>query len=205
VYRSTVLEGAWKLTKEPTAQAGVRLPIAMLERLKESELGVSEGIRQAIERVQAQDAMAPVVEAAAKNGRTIAAEIEHRLARTFAEDAFDPLTRELASGVVNLAADVQRDLGAPWHEYGEVHSVFAAALAERLAAYKPTRQTSAFAQLARDMGFSGSAASQLPQAPDVLGAMIERADRRAHSYQHLEQSQAARQRTRRLRKPKDKD
>jgi hypothetical protein len=55
------------------------------------------------------------------------------------------------------------------------------------------------------MGLSGPAASQLPQAPDVLGAMIERADRRSHSYEQLGRLQAAKSfRSRLTRKKEDK-
>jgi len=171
--------------ERPEKQTAVRLPIEMYERLRQSS--GSGGVSE---------------------------EIRRRLQRSFTEDALDPITRELASGVVNLAADVQRDLGAPWHEYGEFHSVFAAALAERLAAYKPARQASGVVELLREMGLSGPAASQLPQAPDVLGAMIERTDRRIHSYEHLQAKAALRPRRGGLtgrgfglitRKPKDKD
>ena len=180
-----------KQGRSKTTQTAVRLPSAVLERLRQSELGVSEQIRRALERVQAQDAIAPLAEAAAKNQRTIAAEIEQRLARTFAEDALDPVTAELVLGVINLAADVQRELGARWHDYVELHSIFYLALAERLDFYKPAQKASAFMHLARDMGWNDEAASQVKLAPDVLGHMIERADRRAHTYEHLQRFERA--------------
>src|SRR6516225_8987550 len=84
-----------------TIQTAVRLPSAVLDRLRQSELGVSEEIRRALERVQEQDAIAPLVEAAAKNQRTVAAEIEQRLRRTFAEDALDPVTAEVLRAIVS--------------------------------------------------------------------------------------------------------
>jgi hypothetical protein len=192
-----------------TVQTAVRLPVEMHERLRQGELGVSEEIRQRVERTFQQDAVALLVEAAAKNQRTIAAEIEHRLERTFAEDALDPITRELLTGIVNLAAGVQADLGAAWHSAQEVQEVFAAAVALRLAAYKPSpKGARALMQIAQDLGLGDLAAraiSQMEQAPDALGAVIESADRRTHSYEHLRRLQAARQRASRVPRKKAKD
>jgi hypothetical protein len=44
---------------------------------------------------------------------------------------------------------------------------------------------------------AASAVSQVLQAPDVLGTVIERADRRTHSYEHLQRLQAEWQRAKR--------
>jgi hypothetical protein len=154
---------AMKQERVETIQTAVRIPRAMLGRLQQSDLGVSEEIRR-------------------------------RLARTFAEDAIDPITRELLTGIVNLAAGVQADLGTPWHSYRGVQEVFAAAVALRLAAYKPVHKSpmDAFMQLARNMGLSDQAASQIQQAPDAVGAVIERSDRRANTYEHLQHFQTER-------------
>jgi hypothetical protein len=134
----------------------------MHDRLRQSDLGVSEEIRRRVER-------------------------------TFVEDALDPVTRELLAGIVDLAAGVQADLGTPWHAYGEVLDVFAAAVARHIADYKPLPQ-GGVEGLFRDMGFGEPAASQLKEAPDVLGATIARANQRMHSYEHLRRLQAERSR-----------
>jgi hypothetical protein len=181
----------------------------MHDRLRQSELGVSEEIRQRVERTLQQDALELLAAAARESGRNLAAEIERRLARTFAEDAVDPITRELLTGIVNLAADVQADLGAAWHSHQEVQEVFAAAVALRLAAYKPSpKGARALMQIAQDLGLGDLAAkaiSQIEQAPDALGAVIESADRRTHSYEHLQRLQTARQRAPRIPRKKEKD
>jgi len=172
-----------------TIQTAVRLPSEVHDRLRQSELGVSEEIRRALERVQTQDAIAPLVEAAAKNGRTVAAEIEQRIRRTLAEDALDPVTRELVAGIVNLAATMEAFLDAGrWHWHQQLHGIFAAATAQRLTAYKPpTEGALALQRVAQTLG--DAAASQLEQAPDALGGVIERADRRTHSYEYLQRFQ----------------
>jgi hypothetical protein len=149
--------------KQETVQTAVRIPRAMLDRLRESELGVSEEIRQRIER-------------------------------TLQEDTVDPITRELLIGIGNLAAAVQADLGTAWHSYQEVQEVFAAAVVQRLAAYKPSQRTTAFIQLARDL-LGETAASQVSGAPDAVGATIERADRRTRAYEQLQRLQTARARS----------
>jgi hypothetical protein len=141
----------------PTA---IRLPREMHDRLRQSELGVSEEIRRRVER-------------------------------TFAEDALDPVTRELLAGITDLAAGVRTDLGAPWHAYGEVLNVFAAAVAQHLSDYKPL-SPGEFGDLFRDMGFGQPAAIQLKEAPDVLGATIARTNQRMHSYEHLRRLQTER-------------
>jgi hypothetical protein len=127
----------------------------------------------------------------AKSGNSLGEEIRQRLERTIEQDALDPVTRELLTGIADLAAGVQADLGTPWHAYGEVLNVFAAAVAQHLADYKPL-SPGEFGDLFRDMGFGRPAASQLKEAPDVLGATIARANQRMHSYEYLQRLQAAR-------------
>jgi hypothetical protein len=175
-----------------TTQTAVRLPNEVLERLRQSELGVSEEIRRALERVQAQDAIAPLTEAAAKNQRTIADEIEHRLRRTFAEDALDPVTRDLLTAVVDSAASVQANYGAPWHFFDLFVEVLAAAVTRHIHDHKPGPR-GGLEDLLRDR-LGEPAASQLKEAPDVLGATIARTNQRIHSYEHLRRLQIERQR-----------
>jgi hypothetical protein len=144
-----------KQERVDTLQIAVRLPREMHDQLRQGDLG------------------------------NVSEEIRRRIERTLQQDAIDPITRELVTGIVNLAADAQAFLGAAWHSSQAVQEVFAAAVALRVAAYKPS--PSALTQLARDMG--DAAASQVQQAPDALGAVIERADRRTHSYEHLQRLQ----------------
>jgi hypothetical protein len=142
-----------KQERVETVPTAIRLPREMHDRLRESDLGVSEAIRRRVEL-------------------------------TFQQDAIDPITRGLATGVVNLAAAVKAFVGAEWHSHQEVHAVFAAALACRLAAYKPPpRGALALKQLAQKLG--DAAARELQQSPIAVGAVIERVDANAHSYEHL--------------------
>jgi hypothetical protein len=131
--------------------------------------------------------------AADKSGNSLGEEIRQRLERTIEQDAIDPVTRELLAGIVNLAAAVQTDIGATWHAHQEVHAVFAAAIAQRLAALKPVHKSpeGAFIALVRDL-MGEAAASQLQEAPDAVGSTIERSDRRTHSYEHLQHLQTER-------------
>jgi hypothetical protein len=140
-------------------------------------------------QVSLPDALREKLDAAvAKSGNSLGEEIRQRLERTIEQDAIDLVTRELLTGIVNLAANIQADLGAAWHSSQDVQEVFAAAVALRLAGYKPTQN------LFEAMGFGKLAANQVKEAPDALGAVIERADRRTHSYELLQHLQAARQR-----------
>jgi hypothetical protein len=111
--------------------------------------------------------------AVAKSGNSLGEEIRQRLERTIEQDASDPITRELASAVVNLAATLAASFGAEWHSHEELRGIFAAAIAQRLAKIKLSPKGAL------------ALASQLQQAPDALGAVIERADAHAHFYQHL--------------------
>jgi hypothetical protein len=129
--------------------------------------------------------------AVAKSGNSLGEEIRQRLERTIEQDALDPITRELLTGIADLAAGVQADLGTPWHAYGEVLNVFAAAVARHLADYTPL-PPGGVAGLFRAMGFDEPAARQLKEAPDVLGATIARTNQRMHSYEYLQRLQAAR-------------
>jgi hypothetical protein len=134
----------------------------MHDRLRQSDLGVSEEIRRRVEWTL----------------------------------QIDPVTHELLTGIIHLAAGVQADLGAAWHSSQEVQEIFAAAVARRLAFYKPSpKGARALMQIAQDLGLGDlatKAISQMEQAPDALGAVIESADRRTHSYEHLQRLQAAR-------------
>jgi hypothetical protein len=144
----------------------------------------------------------------AKSGNSLGEEIRQRLERTIEQDALDPITAELVLGVINIAAEVQRSLGARWHDYVELHGAFGLALSWRLDGYKPPEQRAAFMRLAQDMGWSDQVAGQVQTAPDVLGTMIERADRRANTYEHLQRLQEARHQPAplsRMRKPKGED
>jgi hypothetical protein len=119
----------------------------------------------------------------------VSEEIRRRLQRSFDDDAVDPVTREVATAIVHLAADVQRDYGASWYGYEETHNIFVAAVAVHLAEYKPPA-ASLLSQLI--MGFGEQVAGQMQQAPDALGAMLARSNRRSHSYEQLNRLQAAR-------------
>jgi hypothetical protein len=122
-----------------------------------------------------------------KSGNSLGEEIRQRLERSIEQDRIGPITLELATGVVNLAATMEAFLDAGlWHWHQQLHGIFAAAVAQRVRAYEPPiKGALALQRLAQKLG--DAAASQLRQAPDALGAVIERADRRSHSYEYLQQ------------------
>jgi hypothetical protein len=132
----------------------------------------------------------------AKSGNSLGEEIRQRLERTIEQDAVDPVTRELLAGIVNLAATVQADLCTAWHSHQEVHGAFAAAIAQRLAAYQPLpKSPEEIFDLLRATGLGDLAASAVRlalQSPSASGAVIERADQRTHTYEHLRRLQEAR-------------
>jgi hypothetical protein len=134
--------------------------------------------------------------AAAKSGNSLGEEIRQRLERTIEEDALDPITRELVTAVVNLAATVQADLCTAWHSHQEVHGAFAVAIAQRLAAYQPLpKSPEEIFNLLRATGLGDLAASAVRlamQSPSAIGAVIERADQRTHTYEHLRRLREAR-------------
>jgi hypothetical protein len=147
---------------------------------------------------------------AAKSGNSVAEEIRRRVERTLVEDDLDPITREFLTGIVNLAANVQADFCAAWHSFQEVHEVFASALLRRLAVYKPLpKSPEEIHNLLRKAGLGDLAASAMRvalQSPDASGVMLERADRRTRTYEHLQRLQEARHRPApHMRKPKGGD
>jgi hypothetical protein len=163
-------------------ECGVGTPLPKRKRnkpMKKLQVSLPDDLREKLDA------------AVAESGNSLGEEIRQRLERTLEQDArsaSDPITDELVRGVINLAADVERDFGASWYGYEEAHNIFVAAVAARLAAFKPPA-ASLLSQLIT--GFGEQVAGQMQQAPDALGAMLERADRRSHSYEHLARLQAA--------------
>jgi hypothetical protein len=152
------------------------------------------------------DLRAQLDAASARGGRSLGQVIRERLERSFADDAaFDPVTRELIAGIINLAAAVQADLGAQWHSSPANYEAFAAAVAQRIAGYKPKAPSHGAVAAALDL-LGKVGAAHLEQAPDALGTALERADQRIHAYEHLQAAQQARGRwgSKHLRKKEDK-
>jgi hypothetical protein len=143
-------------------------------------------------KVSLPDAVRDQITAAAdKSGHSLSEEIRQRLERTIEQDA-DPITTELLRAIIDLAADVQANYGMPWHAYGEVLDIFAAAVTRHIHDYRPGPQ-GGFEDLFRAR-FGELAASQLKEAAAVLGATLAHANQRIHSYEHLRRLQIERQR-----------
>jgi hypothetical protein len=87
-----------KRSREKTIQTAVRLPAEMFERLKQSEAGVSEEIRNRVARTFAED------------------------------DAGDAQTRELVADLVTMIADIHALAGSRWHQHPDVHQAVLAAV-----------------------------------------------------------------------------
>lgn len=120
----------------------------------------------------------------AEAGHSVAEEIRQRLERTFQDDAVEAVTRELCEGIVNIAAQIRLDFGVEWHFVPRSHETFATAIAERIAAYAPPQS---YAGAVTDL------LTFVPDgAPETIGRLRERDDRRAHSYEHLSARQQRR-------------
>src|SRR5262249_34915640 len=153
-------EGALPRKKgsEPArVHTGVRLDAAIFERLSKSKLGLSEEIRQRVER-------------------------------TFREDYLDAVTRELRDGLAEIAALIHADFQTEWHTSPRAHKAFAAASAQRVAAYEPTE--------ARSGGVGVSDLFGQSDAPETVGRLRELDDRRWHDYPHLKAAQGHKRRSR---------
>ncbi len=116
----------------------------------------------------------------------VSEEMRRRIERTFVEDALDPVTRELIAGIINLDQSIRVDLGAPWHGFQGPHAAFAAAVAQRIANYKPPAKPGA-EQAVRDL--LGAGLSGPDDLPETVGRTHERHDRRSHQYPHLQKVQ----------------
>ena len=123
-------------------------------------------------------------------GHSVAAEIRKRVERTFNEDAIDPVMRELIGGILTTALSIELDLVGSWHAHPAVHRAFAAAVAQRLADYKPAGErvehTTLEGHFAGNLGLSSA-----DDSPETIGRTHERHDRRSHSYPYLEAAQQA--------------
>jgi hypothetical protein len=136
------------MARQARVQTGLRLDGEVIDRLRHSERGLSDEIRD-------------------------------RLERTFKEDAIDAVTRELRDGLTNIAANLALDFGAQWHASPRAHEAFAAAIAQRVAAYAPPPR-------------DGVGASDLfgpADPPETIGRLRERDDQRTHGYEHLGSAQ----------------
>lgn len=140
-----------------------------MPREKSADVRVHTGVRldaKILERLSAGD-------------RGVSDQIRERLERTFAEDDLDATTRELREFIASIASVLRADFGCEWHEYPRVHQAFSAAVAQRIAAYKPPARELPVA--ASDLLYFGP-----DDAPETIGRMRERDDRRAHAYPKLE-------------------
>jgi hypothetical protein len=110
-----------------------------------------------------------------RSGRGVSEEIRDRLQRAFAEDELNFVTRELRDGIANIAKLLRQDFGTEWHTSRAAHEAFAAALAQRIAAYAPPAEAPIDAD------------SEILGAPDIIGRMRERDDRGLHTsrYRYL--------------------
>lgn len=88
----------------------VVLPPDMIERLKQSERGLSEEIRRRLERSLAEDA---------------------------ALAAIDPETQDLIEAVAWMADQLQRDTSVPWHYHQRAHEALSTAFQTYFASLKP--------------------------------------------------------------------
>jgi hypothetical protein len=73
--------------------------------------------------------------AAARSGRTLAAEIRARLEGAVGESA-DPVTRDLQTKIAALAEEVELETGAPWHAHLGSFAAFRQGVVELLARRK---------------------------------------------------------------------
>jgi hypothetical protein len=123
-------------------------------------------------------------------GHSIASEIRRRVASSYAADAIDPITRELIDGIIRLAESLRVDFGAPWHADASSHAAFGAALAQRVAGYKPAGQVNPHPRVGAVTAMLGLAKPE--DQPDVIGRTHERHDWRSHSYPYIQAAQQAR-------------
>jgi hypothetical protein len=73
--------------------------------------------------------------AAARSGRTVAAEIRARLEGAAGESA-DPVTRDLQANIAALAEEVELETGAAWHTHLGSFAAFSRGIVELLALRK---------------------------------------------------------------------
>src|SRR5262249_43125831 len=114
------------------------------------------------------DLRAQLEKASEAAGISLAEEIRQRVERTFKEDAAmaaDPITHELTTGIANLADTIRLDLATAWYAHSFSHDAFAAAVAQRLAEYRPLPEP--WPTVARDL--LGSGFSRPEDSPETVG------------------------------------